>query len=169
MRLTTWLIVPFLATAFGQSGPPRMGAVEVHEINSLFLSHLEAQARHAQPSQKTAVKVPVSLPPSRPAITGGPLTDDELLAIRPMLAAARTAIQVAEVSILAEKPLPNGKVPPGQSARIDQLQAARKAAIEDAMRKLQAALTAASWAKVGSHIDNEFYKGVPRVAATPGK
>ena len=44
MRLTTWLIVPFLATAFGQSGPPRTGAVEAHEINSLFLSHLDDES-----------------------------------------------------------------------------------------------------------------------------
>ena len=113
------------------------------------------------------MKVPPSLPPGRAAAS--PLTEPELLAIRPVLTAARVAIQAAEKAIAAEKLPPNGRVPPGQTAKLDQLNAARKTAIEDAMRRLQAALAAASWTKVSNHIDNEFYKGVPRATAAPGR
>ena len=91
MRITITAVF-WAASAFGQTAPPRMSPVEAHEINGLFLSHLEAQARHVQP-RNLNVRVPASLPPSRPAIAMGPLTDPELLAIRPVLTAARAAIQ----------------------------------------------------------------------------
>ena len=92
-----------------------------------------------------------------------------MVAIRPLLATARAAIRAAESAITAEKVLPNGKVPLGQSAKLDRLQADRKAAIEDAMRRVQLALSPVSRAKMLDHVDNHFYPGVPRVKNVPGK
>ena len=166
-RFMTLLCVAAI-TAFGQTRPPITNPIEAHEINGLFLSHLETQARHVQAPPKLGSKAAPNYPAGRPT-TGGPLTNEELLAIRPLLATARIAIQAADASIAAEKILPNGKVPPGQSAKLDRLHAERKAAIEEAMRQVQLALAPASRAKLLDHIDNEFYKGVPRVTNVPGK
>ena len=156
------------ATAFGQPRPPITSPIEAHEINGLFLSHLEAQARHVQAPPKTSSKALASYPPTLPS-TAGPLTNDELLAIRPILATARAVIRAAESAIAAEKVLPNGKVPPGQSAKLDRLQADRKVVIENSMLIVQLALSPASRAKLLDHIDNHFYPGVPRVKNVPGK
>ena len=155
------------ATAFSQSRPPANLAIEKHDINGLFLGHLETMARHVQPPKP--LKGPTNGPPGRPS-ANGPLTDDELLAIRPLLTAFRAAVQATEASIAAERGPANARVVAAQSTRLDQLHAQRKAAIEDAMKKLQAALPAASWTKMTGHIDSDFYKEVPRKAvAAPGK
>ena len=156
------------ALGIAQTRPPITSPSEAHEINGLFLSHLEAQARHVQAPSKTSRKALTSYPPTLPS-TAGPLTNDELVAIRPLLATARAAIRAAESAIAAEKVLPNGKVPLGQSAKLDRLHAERKAVIENSMLIVQLALSPASRAKLLDHIDNHFYPGVPRVKNVPGK